>query len=85
MGFAWSHTTYAEWQGIVFNFEYKRDLDYFLAHAKNSKRISAVEAWNKYHETRQDFVRVFASDTLGSNEYRKKEVKSWYENKRHNI
>ena len=82
MGFAWSHTTYAEWRGIIFNFEWKRDLEYFLAHARGSKRISAVEAWNIYHVTRIDFVRVYCSCSLGANEHRKRKVQKWYENRR---
>lgn len=81
MGFAWSHTTYAKWHNIIFNFEYKRDLNYFLAHADGSERISAVDAWNEYHNTKNEFVRVYASNALGSNQERKKRVKDWYENR----
>ena len=84
MGFAWSHTTYAEWHDIIFNFEYKRDLSYFLEHS-DAKRISAVDAWNKYHGTDREFIRVYASDALGANKDRKQRIKSWYENKRNRI
>lgn len=79
--FAWSHTTYAEWEGIIFNFEWKRDLDYFLNHAHGARRISAKEAWYKWNDTRREFIRVPASCALGSNQYRKKEVQRWYDNK----
>ena len=41
MSFAWGHTTYALWHGMVFNFENKWDLDYFLAHADGAVRISS--------------------------------------------
>lgn len=78
MGFAWSHTTYAVWRGIIFNFEDKWDLDYFLAHAEESKRLSAVDAW----KSKKDFVRIFSSRSLGANKYRKQQVKEWkYDNK----
>ena len=79
--FAWSRTTYAKWHNIIFNFEWKRDLDYFLAHAEGSERISAVDAW----KTEQDFVRVYASCTTGSSRDRKERIKKWYEDKRHNV
>lgn len=85
MGFAWSHTTYAEWKGIIFNFEWKRDLDYFLSHNKEARRISSVEAWSKIHETHKEFIRIKCSDALGANSYRKKEVRRWYANKRNTI
>lgn len=79
MAFAWSHTTYAEWHDIIFNFEWKRDLNYFLAHAKDAKRISAVDAWNKYHGTGREFVRVYCSDVPGRNRFRRFSIKKWYE------
>ncbi len=73
MGFAWSHTTYAYWHGIIFNFEDKWDLDYFLAHADGSKRISSMEAW----KSGKDFIRVFSSRCLGRNDDRRKRIKEW--------
>lgn len=78
MGFAWSHTTYAVWNGIVFNFEDKWDLDYFIAHADGSKRVSAVDAWGM----NKDFVKVFSSRCLGRNEQRAKKIKEWHCNDR---
>ena len=83
MGFVWSHTTYAEYNGRIYNFEWKRDLNYFLDHAKGSKRISAVDAWNNYHNTGRDFIRVYCSDALGANPERKRRIKKWYEDQRH--
>lgn len=73
MGFAWSHTTYALWNGIIFNFEDKWDLDYFLAHAEGSCKLSANEAW----KTKKDFVKVFSSRSLGSNKDRANKVKEF--------
>ena len=82
MGFAWGHTTYAQWHGIIFNFEDKWDLDYFLAHADGAKRISAVDAWDSH----KDFIRVFSSRCLGRNDDRRKRIKEWKnENKRHAV
>lgn len=74
MGFAWSHTTYAMWHGMIFNFEDKWDLDYFLAHAEDSVRISSVNAW-KYDN--KNFIRVFSSRCLGANRERHKTIKEW--------
>ena len=82
MGFAWSHTTYAEWNGIIFNFEWKRDLDYFLDNAEGAKRVSAVEAWDKIHGTNKDFIRVRASSCLGSNSERRQRINMWYQAKK---
>ena len=82
MGFAWTHTTYAVWKDIIFNFEWKRDLDYFLSHMDGAKRLLAIEAY-KYHGEKE-FVEVRASSS-GANKYRKKKVQAWYDNKRNNI
>jgi len=79
--FAWSHTTYAEWHGIIFNFEWKRDLNYFLAHAEDAKRISANESWDKVRGTEKEFVRVYCSDVKWRNDYRRQRIKEWYANK----
>lgn len=76
MGFAWSHTTYAEWHGIVFNFEDKWDLDYFLDHAYGARRISSKEAYNDFNCC--DHIKIFSSRCLGSNAYRKQEIKRWH-------
>lgn len=73
MGFAWSHTTYALWHELIFNFEDKWDLDYFLAHAEGSKRIFAVDAW----KIKKDFIRVFSSRSLGANKERQQRIKRW--------
>lgn len=79
MGFAWSHTTYAMWHGMIFNFEDKWDLDYFLAHAEDAKRISAAEAW----KSGKDFIRIFSSRCLGANRDRRKCVKEWKDEVKH--
>lgn len=73
MGFAWSHTTYAIWHDIIFNFEDRLDLDYFLAHADGAKRISAKEAW----DSRKNFIRIFSSRCLGANKDRSRRIKEW--------
>ena len=78
MGWAWSRTFYAEWHGILFNFEAKRDRDYFLAHLNDAQRISAREAYKYTSEA----IRVPYSASSASNEHRKEAVKSWYANKR---
>lgn len=75
MGFAWGHTTYAEWHGIVFNFEDKWDLDYFLYHAYGAKRISSKEAYNDYDC--RHHIKVFSSRSLGANNYRKRTIRAW--------
>ena len=82
--FAWSRTTYALWHGIIFNFEWKRDLDYFLAHAPDSKRISSVDAWKLYHGTGKEFIRIYCSDVSYRNQDRRKRIKDWYEQNRVN-
>lgn len=85
MGFAWSHTTYAKWHGMIFNFEWKRDLDYFLTHAEGAVRIFAVEAYAEALKNNVEFIRVEASCRSGSNSSRKKEVAQWYDNQRNNL
>jgi len=80
--FAWSHTTYARWHGIIFNFEWKRDLEYFLDHAEDAVRIYAVEAYADRFNNNVDFVKVEASCRLGSNSSRKEAVKTWYANRK---
>ena len=76
--FAWSHTTYARWHGMIFNFEWKRDLDYFLAHAKDAVRIYAVEAYAEMFNNNVEFVKVEASCRFGSDNDRRKRVNQWY-------
>lgn len=73
MGFAWSHTTYACYKDMIFNFEDKWDLDYFLAHAEGSKRISAVEAW----KSGKNFIRIYSSRCLGANRDRQQRIRKW--------
>lgn len=80
MGFAWSHTTYARWHGIIFNFEDKWDLEYFLAHAEGSERLSAADAWkdDSYKGANgKDFIRIFSSRCLGRNASRAKRIRKW--------
>lgn len=82
MGFAWSHTTYALWHGMVFNFEDKWDLDYFLAHAEGSKRISSNFAYMYVYDYKHqlDFIRVFSSRSLGADKDRQRRIKEWKKN-----
>lgn len=74
-----SRTHYAMWNNILFNFEYVRDCDYFVAHLKDAKRLTAKEAYE--HDGFLNRVKVYASDRLGANQERKKRIKKWYENK----
>lgn len=84
MAFAWSHTTYAVWHDIIFNFEWKWDLDYFLAHAKDAKRIYAVEAYNRLFSEGKEFIKVEAS-CRNRHSDREKRVRSWHDNQRNHI
>lgn len=79
MGFAWSHTTYACYKDMIFNFEDKRDLDYFLAHAEDSRRISAIDAW----KSNKNFIRIYSSRCLGANRERSKRIREWKNEVRH--
>ena len=74
-----SRTHYALWHGIVFNFEYVRDRDYFVDNAKDAKVISAHQA---YHLGISNCVRVRASCALQSNNERRIRINKWYDNKR---
>ena len=82
--FAWSHTTYAVWKGIIFNFEWQRDLKYFLAHANGAKRITAVDALRTYNKLKMNggIVRVCASCSIGANSYRKHIIDKWWKEAR---
>ena len=81
MGFAWSRTTYAEWNGIIFNFEQSMDRDYFVHNMTGARKVSAKYAW----DTGKDFVRVYASSSLGANEFRKRKIKAWKEGLKRNV
>ena len=85
MGFVWSHTTYARWHGLIFNFEWKRDLDYFLVHADGAVRIRAVEAYTEAFNNDVEFVKVAASCRAGSNKERRERINDWYVDKRNSI
>lgn len=74
MSFAWSHTTYAYWHGLIFNFEDKWDLDYFLAHS-SAERVSSNWAYKHYHVF--PHIRISSSRCLGSNAERKRQIKEW--------
>lgn len=74
-----TRTYYAEWKGVIYNFAYKRDRDYFLDHAYSSKYISSKQAYSGDYNI--DFIQVPASCQLGANEERKRRIKEWYENK----
>lgn len=69
-----SRTWYAIWHGIIFNFEYKKDRDYFIVHG-NAEILSAKEVYNMRGFT--NCIKVNCSSSLGSNEYRKSEIKKW--------
>lgn len=81
--FAWSHTTYAIWHGIIFNFEHRQDRDYFIDHSE-AKVISAKEVYDMNYKTRK-LIQVPASVCIGTNQGRKKRVKDWYANKRSRV
>ena len=76
-----SRTYYAEYHGIIFNFEYKRDRDYFVAHAKDAKIIAAKEAYDKNKLKFLGRIKVECSNRIGANPDRKRRIKEWYENK----
>lgn len=80
MAFAWGHTTYAVWHDMIFNFEWKWDLDYFLAHAKGARRIRAIEAY----ASDKPFIKIEASCRRRHSE-REKEVRRWHDNQRDNV
>ena len=78
-----SRTFYAEWHGMLFNFEYKRDRDYFVAHSIDAKIVSAVNAYDKHKPSNKIMVRAF--DALGANKDRKIRVKNWHGDKQRSI
>lgn len=73
-----SRTHYALWHDIVFNFEYVRDRNYFIAHSKDAKILSAHDA---YKREVSNAIRVDASCKLGANKKRKQRINNWYVNK----
>ena len=75
-----SRTFYAMYNDILFNFEYKRDRDYFVDNMDGAKRVSALVAYKS--KKLLDAIKVEASCKLGANVERKREINSWYENKR---
>ena len=70
-----SRTWYAILNGTIFNFEDKRDRDYFIAHG-NAEVISAKEVYDMHGFT--NCIRVNSSRSLGANRYRKSEIQRWY-------
>lgn len=74
-----SRTFYAIWHGIIFNFEYKRDKDYFIAHIKGAHHISAYDAYKSGKLSKS--IRV-TSSTIDRKTGRRERIKEWYENKR---
>ena len=72
-----SRTHYALWHDIVFNFEYVRDRDYFVANSKGAKILSAHDA---YKRGISNAVRVNASCRLSADKERKKRIDTWYDN-----
>lgn len=78
MGFAWSRTTYAKWNGVIFNFEQSMDRDYFVAHMNNARKMSAKDAW----DTGKDFIKIYASQNIGGNKLRKRNIRVWKKERR---
>lgn len=74
-----SRTWYAEWHDIVFNFEWKRDRDYFLEHAENAKMISASDVYK--NNKMSNSIRIYCSDISYRNKDRRERIKKWYDNK----
>lgn len=77
--FAWSRTWWAEWHGILFNFEWRRDRSYFLDKLPDVKIVCAKDAYD--HPQYSNAVRVEASSKLGANRERKERIKTWHENR----
>ena len=72
-----SRTFYAICDDLIFNFEYKRDRDYFVAHMKDAKILSAHDYY-KIEGFSFRTIRVEASCKVGADKYRKKQVEDWY-------
>lgn len=76
-----SRTFYALWHGIIFNFEARKDRDYFIDHSNGEAiTITAKAAYDSGKMLKR--VRIYASDRLGSNEDRKERIEKWYEDRR---
>ena len=69
--FAWSRNFYCRCNGVDYMFAAKMDRDYFVAHHPHAESIKAVDADSL------NCVRVCASQELGANQYRQKEVRRW--------
>ena len=69
-------TYYAEWKGMLFNFESVMDRNYFVAHLKDAKIVPSQKAYK--HDKFLDTIRVYASTALGANVGRKKRIRKWF-------
>ena len=72
-----SRTFYAMLGNLMFNFESKRDRDYFVAHAKGSRIMSASEYY-KIKGSSLHIIKVPASERLGADKDRKRRINRWY-------
>lgn len=79
-----SRCFYAKYKGMIFEFAYKRDRDYFVDVNEEAELILAVDAWKQY-VPKKGFIRVWPSCCLGANKERKERINNWYDNKRCNF
>lgn len=81
MSFAWSHTRYVAWRGIVFNFEWQTDARYFIAHMPDARFITCNIAYDDYGY--EHIIRIPASSTLCYDPIhrdRQKRIRKWVKN-----
>ena len=72
-----SRTFYAIWGSLMFNFESKRDRDYFVAHAEGSRIMPSCEYY-KIQGSSLHAIKVPASYRLGADKDRKHRINRWY-------
>ena len=72
-----SRTFYAMWNGMYFNFEYRRDRDYFVAHAEGAEKLAAADYY-KIKGSSLHCIKVYASCCIGSKHDRHKRVEEWF-------
>lgn len=74
-----SRTWYAEYHGMLFNFEWRRDRDYFIAHSNGeAKVISSKDAYSNENWGKMK-IRIYASCTDKTS--RRQRIKDWHANK----
>lgn len=72
-----SRTFYAKWKDIYFQFEYRRDRDYFVAHMEDAEILPAAEYY-KIKGSSLHCIRVHASCCIRSRVDRHKRVEKWF-------